>query len=195
MQPLNFDDLLPNEEFTARRAEFFEAHHRYCDEYRRVRLGPEVILLFENRQTLWFRIQEMLRVSRLQDREWIQQELNLINRLLPRRDTLQAAMILLGSEPPPGWQAPDASCIRLALDAVHVPANIVSCRPEDRAFGTAHWLEFGFSPAERKLFADVSVPAWFEINRGNYRHASPRLTEEVRQSLLDDLEMSDRAAA
>src|SRR5258708_18652838 len=94
MKPLTFDDLVPLEEFTARRAEFLEAHLRYVDRYRRVRVGPRLTLLFENRQTLWFRVQEVLRVARLAEPSWVRRELEVYNRLLPERDRLQAALVL-----------------------------------------------------------------------------------------------------
>src|SRR6266850_1059393 len=98
MKPLTLDDLLPLEEFAGRRREFFEAHGRYLDRYRRVRLGPRVTLLFENRQTLWFRLQEVLRVARLNEPARVQQELEVYNRLLPRRNRLQAALLIAVEE-------------------------------------------------------------------------------------------------
>src|SRR5437763_15414571 len=92
MQPLTLDDLLPLAEYVGRRTEFFAAHARYLDRYRRVRIGPRLTLTFENRQTLWFRIHELLRVARLSDPLRVQQELDLYNRLLPSRGRLQAAL-------------------------------------------------------------------------------------------------------
>src|SRR5207302_6315614 len=94
MLPLTLDDLLPLEEYASRRREFFESHSRYIDRYRRVRLGPRLTLVFENRQTLWFRVQELLRVARLTDAGHVQRELDLYNRLLPGRNRLQAALLL-----------------------------------------------------------------------------------------------------
>src|SRR5947209_9646558 len=94
MLPLTLDDLLPLTEYGARRREFFDSLCRYLDRYRRVRLGPRATLVFENRQTLWFRVQEVVRVARLADPVWLQQELNLYNRLLPRRGQLQAALLI-----------------------------------------------------------------------------------------------------
>ena len=67
MLPLTVDDLLPLEEYANRRREFFEKHARYVDRYRRVRIGPHLTLIFENRQTLWFRVQEIIRIARLSD--------------------------------------------------------------------------------------------------------------------------------
>src|SRR5438270_3624051 len=94
MQPLTLDDLLPLDEFSSRRREFFDALQRYLDRYRRVCIGPRLTLLFENRQTLWFRVQEVLRVARLADPSRVQQELDLYNPLLPGKDRLQAALLI-----------------------------------------------------------------------------------------------------
>src|SRR6202171_650063 len=94
MLPLTVDDLVPLEEYATRRKEFFDAHRRYMDRYRRVRIGPKLMLLFENRQTLWFRVQEVIRVARLADAREVQLELNLYNRLLPGKNLLQAALLI-----------------------------------------------------------------------------------------------------
>src|SRR5574339_608633 len=94
MRPLTLDDLIPLEEYAGRRREYFESLTRYLDRYRRVRIGPQVMLVFENRQTLWFRLHELLRVARLADPVFVQRELDCYNRLLPGRDQLQAALLL-----------------------------------------------------------------------------------------------------
>src|SRR6202158_2892346 len=94
MLPLTVDDLLPLEEYASKRKEFFDAHRRYIDRYRRVRIGPKLTLIFENRQTLWFRVQEVIRIARLSQAGEVQQELNLYNRLLPGRNLLQAALLI-----------------------------------------------------------------------------------------------------
>src|SRR5438128_3925948 len=94
MRPFTLDDLLPLTEFAARRREFFDSLARYLDRYRRVRIGPRLTLVFENRQTLWFRVQELLRVARLSDALRVQAELDVYNRLLPGPDMLQAALLI-----------------------------------------------------------------------------------------------------
>src|SRR5689334_5231285 len=92
MRGLVQEDLLPIEEYAGRRREFFEEHGRYLDRCRRVRIGPRLTLIFENRKTLWFRLQEVLCIARLTEPALVQQELDLCNRLLPGRNCLQAAM-------------------------------------------------------------------------------------------------------
>src|SRR5688500_1907978 len=94
MLPLTLDDLLPLEEYAGRRRGFYESLGRYLDRYRRVRVGPKVTLVFENRQTLWFRVHEIIRIARLADPARLQKELDVYNGLLPARDALQAAVLL-----------------------------------------------------------------------------------------------------
>src|SRR4029453_14136450 len=94
MLPLTVDDLLPLEEYAGRRREFFDSHRRYIDRFRRVRIGPRLTLIFENRQTLWFRVQEVVRVARLSDRRELNQKHHLYTRLLPDGRLLQAALLL-----------------------------------------------------------------------------------------------------
>lgn len=200
MEALTLDDLLPLEEFAGRRREFFASHARYLDRYRRVRIGPRLTLLFENRQTLWFRLQEVLRVARLSDPAWVQRELDLYNRLLPGRGRLQAAaLVAVGeearlSEELAPWQELRGSELCLRLGGACYPANLLTCRPEDRCIGTAHWVQFVLDGAGRRLLADFRQPATFSIALPAYRHDSGPLSEEVRQSLLDDLQSSDRGA-
>jgi Protein of unknown function (DUF3501) len=198
MLPLTLDDLLPLEEYAGRRREFFASLGRYQDRYRRVRVGPRVTLLFENRQTLWFRVHEVLRVARLAEPAQVQQQLDCYNQLLPGRDRLQAALLIdvddearLREELAP-WQAFQGSDLRLRIGDAAFPATLVTCRPEDLCLGAAHWVQFALDVVARQLLADFSFPAHFEIILAAYRHQSPPLSDEVRQSLLDDLTLSDR---
>ena len=197
MKALTFDDLLPLDEFALRRREFFEAHGRYLDRYRRVRIGSRLTLLFENRQTLWFRLQEVLRVARVSEPTQVQQELDLYNRLLPRRNRLQAALLLKVddtrlSEELAAWQDLRGEELCLNLDEARYPANLLTCRPEDRCIGTAHWVQFVLDERGRQLLGDFDLSAHFAIRRANYSHESAPLGDEMRQSLLDDLQLSDR---
>jgi hypothetical protein len=198
MKGLTLDDLLPLDEYAGRRREFFDAHGRYLDRYRRVRIGPRLTLLFENRQTLWFRLHEVLRVARLSEPVRVQQELDLYNRLLPGRNRLQAALLIAVadesrlSEELAAWQELRGDDLCLYLGPLHYPAHLITCRPEDRCIGTAHWVQFILDDQARRLLADLHQPAYFAVSLPRYRHESAPLSEEVRQSLVDDLHLSDR---
>lgn len=198
MLPLTVDDLLPLEEYASKRKEYFDAHRRYIDRYRRVRIGPKLTLIFENRQTLWFRVQEVIRIARLADADEVQLELNLYNRLLPTRNLLQAALLIeisdpaqLGQELAP-WKTLSGDQLQLHVGPRAVPAHLVTCRPEDRAIGTAHWVHFDLSAEVRELLGNAGLRAYFSFENETYQHKSPPLSGDFRQSLLDDLQLSDR---
>ncbi len=201
MRPLTLDDLLPLDEYTSRRREFFDALQQYLNRYRRVRVGPRLTLIFENRQTLWFRVQEVVRVARLADPPRLQEELKIYNRLLPGPGRLQAAVLIevedegrMAEELAP-WRAFQGGHLRLHGGDACMAATLVTCRPEDRCIGTAHWAHFDLDAAGRAGLADFRKPAYLEVTLPAYTHHSPPLSDEVRQSLLDDLTLSDRDAA
>jgi len=50
---------------------------------RRIAVGPVVTLVFENRETVRFQIQEMLRVERIDEEPKVRQELEVYNGLIP----------------------------------------------------------------------------------------------------------------
>jgi hypothetical protein len=198
MRPLTLDDLLPLDEFAGQRREYFESLNRYLNRYRRVRIGPRLTLRFENRQTLWFQVQDILRIARLGDPVRIQEELDLYNRLLPGRNQLQAALLV--DVPAEGrlsddcafWQTLTGDELRLRIGDIHFPSTLVTCRPEDRCIGAAHWVQFALGADARCLLANFRKPALFEVVHEAYRHDSAPLSEDIRQSLLDDLVLSDR---
>jgi Protein of unknown function (DUF3501) len=199
MLPLTIDDLLPLEEFASRRKEFFDAQRRYVDRYRRIRIGPKLTLIFENRQTLWFRVQEIIRVARLGDARDVQLELDLYNRLLPGVNLLQAALLIeiadqtqLGKELAL-WRSLSGADLKLHVGTSSIASHLITCRPEDRTVGTAHWVQFHLPTEVREAIGDLSQRAHFAFENDSYQHQSPSLGDEFRQSLLDDLNLSERS--
>jgi hypothetical protein len=196
--PLTLDDLLPLDEFAARRAEFFESHRRYLDRYRRVRVGPALTLVFENRQTLWFKVQDVLRVARLADPDRVRRELAWYSRLLPARGRLNAALVFdptaVDAKRSPDWTQTSPGGVRLLMGGVSSAARIVTARPEDRCIGTSHWAEFELVHDGRTALESARA-VWIEARHPEYEHRSSPLGPSVRQSLIDDLLLSDRDAA
>jgi hypothetical protein len=194
MRPLTLDDLLSLEEFAAQRRQHFETHTRYVDRYRRVRLGPRLTLVFENRQTLWFRVQEVLRVARLADPVRVREELAVYNGLLPGAGRLHAALLVAAENDGPAqpWKTLRGEELRLVMGDAAVAAELITGRPEDCAIGSAHLLGFTLDVSARRKLADFRQPVHFEIVNPSYNHESGPLSADVRQSLIEDLQLSER---
>jgi hypothetical protein len=93
MDKLTVADLLSLEQYHQRRAEFRAqvlAHKRN----RQAHVGPNVTLYFEDRLTMQYQIQEMLRAERIFESEAIAEELDAYNPLIPDGRNLKATMML-----------------------------------------------------------------------------------------------------
>ena len=76
---------------------------------RRVGVGRYLSFVFENRETVWFQIQEMIRAERIVDEDKIADELAVYNTLLPRPGELAATMFI---------EIGDAAQIKPVLDTL-----------------------------------------------------------------------------
>lgn len=68
-------------------------------ERRRLEVGPHLTLLFENTQTAWYQIQEMIRSERIVALEALAHELETYNELLPEPHQLSATLLIQFSDP------------------------------------------------------------------------------------------------
>lgn len=93
MEKLNKSDLFSLEEYSINRDSF---RKKVLEEkqYRKVYIGEHVVLLFENKNTIQYQIQEMLRIEKIFDAEGIQEELDAYNPLIPDGSNLKAVMLI-----------------------------------------------------------------------------------------------------
>jgi hypothetical protein len=93
MKKLNKSDLFSLEEYSINRDSF---RKKVLEEkqYRKVYIGEHVVLLFENKNTIQYQIQEMLRIEKIFDAEGIQEELDAYNPLIPDGSNLKAVMLI-----------------------------------------------------------------------------------------------------
>lgn len=92
MHKLRREDLLGLERYASERAAFRArviAHKRA----RTLHLGPHATLLFEDRLTVQYQVQEMLRVERIFEPEGIDAELEAYNPLIPDGRNLKATLL------------------------------------------------------------------------------------------------------
>jgi hypothetical protein len=93
MQKLTRDDLWKLEDYARERAAFRErvlAHKKN----RTVQLGAHIMLIFEDRLTVQYQVQEMLRIERIFEPDSIDEELGSYNPLVPDGSNLKATMLI-----------------------------------------------------------------------------------------------------
>ena len=98
MNKLTRSDLMPLERYAAERAGFRAkviAHKKL----RALALGAHASLLFEDRLTVQYQVQEMLRIERIFEASGIQGELDAYNPLIPDGGNLKATLLLEFSDP------------------------------------------------------------------------------------------------
>jgi hypothetical protein len=86
-------DILDLGDYERRRDEI-RASAMAARQLRRVALGPNVILSFENRETLTYQVHEMVRAERIVKEPEIRHEIETYSELLPAPDELSATMLI-----------------------------------------------------------------------------------------------------
>lgn len=186
-------DILPPEHYDAERAE----HRRRIAELkrdRRVEVGPFCTFYFENWDTLWFQVQEMLRVERGGEAQ-LADELEAYNPLLPQGSELSATVMFEIADP----VRRDAALkrlggiehrmyLRIDGDVVRgVPdASRENTSPEGKA-SSVQFVKFPLSAAQKEKFRAPGASVTVGIDHPNYGH-SATLPEATRQALIRDLD-------
>src|SRR3954470_21761191 len=93
MTKLAIDDIADLRAYERERADF-RREVIVLKQRRRVPVGPHVTLLFENRDTIRFQIQEMARAEKILSDEGIQNELDVYNPLIPEPGHLAATLFV-----------------------------------------------------------------------------------------------------
>ena len=93
MDILERDDLLSLENYALERAEF-RARVMAHKKQRTVHLGEHLTLIFEDRLSIQYQVQEMLRIERIFEAGGIQDELDAYNPLVPDGSNWKATMLI-----------------------------------------------------------------------------------------------------
>ncbi len=159
---------------------------------RRIHIGPHVTLYFENYDTMWAQVQEMLYIERGGD-EQIEGELSAYNPLIPKGDELVATMMI---------EIEDEGVRRRILAglghvemmvALSFAGHTVKGEPEDDIERTTpegktssvHFLHFKFTPEQIAAFRSAGTQVTLGITHPKYGHLAI-LSEDSRASLAGD---------
>jgi hypothetical protein len=164
---------------------------------RRVSVGDHITLLFENRDTVLFQIQEMVRTERIVDPLKIEDEVTTYNDLIPDPGELSATLFI----EIPGiarmnhdeqvaavnrFQGLDRDAVFLEVAGQRIPARFEEGRTKEEKMSAVHFLRFALSAAASQRLADRTAAAALVVDHPNYQ-ARQDLPAGVRASLLEDL--------
>jgi hypothetical protein len=158
---------------------------------RRVGVGDRLTFIFENRDTVLFQIQEMLRAERAVKEEKIAEEMGVYNELVPKADELSATLMI---------EIPEMQRIRAELDRLvgideHVFLDVgsdtvrASFDPkqfESDRISAVQYVRFPLGPAIAAKFRDRNVPVRLRVDHPNFRQAT-EIRGDARESLIGDL--------
>ena len=166
-------------------------------EHRRLALGPNITLLFENRDTVLFQIQEMIRTERIVDEARIQDELDVYNALVPAPGQLSATLFIeipelsrmsqeKVRETVNRFQGLDRDAVWLVAGGARVPARFESGHTKEEKMSAVHYVRFDVPAAARQALADASADVRVVVDHPRYQ-AQSDLPPPMRQALLADL--------
>lgn len=189
---LTLSDLMSPAQYEAQRPVFRKAIMEH-KKTRRVPLGPNAMLHFEDLMLMRYQVLELIRAEQLSDENALEEELEAYNPLIPDGSNLKVTFML---------EYPDEQERRERLqqligveelisiqiegfDPVYPIANEDLPRSNDEKTSSVHFLRFEFNDA---MIAGARAGAAWTIRSEhlNYQHENGPLPDHVRESLLRD---------
>ena len=193
---LTLDDIADARAYERERDEFRE-HVKALKRKRRIEVGPFVSLVFENRDTIRFQIQEMARVEKILTDEGIQTEIDIYGSLIPEPGHLAATLFLeLTSDGELRLWLPELVGIERSVEFRIGEGDdrlVVPCIPEaahdaqltsEETTAAVHYITFDLTPSEVEAFA--AGPVELAVTHPRYDYAVP-LSRTTIDELLTDL--------
>ncbi len=193
MQKLERKDLWSLEEYAQKRTTFrtqLMAHKQA----RALTIGPNMRLLFEDRLTMQYQVQEMLRVERIFESDGIQEELDTYNSLIPDGCDWKATMMIEFDDIAERQQAlahfigiEDETWMQVAgHEKIKAIADEDMQRETSEKTSSVHFLRFELTHAMVNSLKDgAALNAG--VNHPNYKHSVEPVPDSLRKKLLADL--------
>ncbi|MBI5648621.1 MAG: DUF3501 family protein [Ignavibacteriae bacterium] len=191
MKPISADELRPITEYeTLRRGMRRDVIRLKQD--RRFAVGGLMSLVFENRDTVLFQIQEMIRVEQIEQPEAVQHEVDTYNELIPGAHELSATMFIEVTEAEHARDVLDffvglpQSGISLGIGTDEIRAVFDLDQSSDTRVSAVQYLRFPLGEALARRFCDTAQPVWLAIDHHGYTHRVA-IEGAARASLMEDL--------
>jgi len=160
---------------------------------RRISLGPNVMLTFENEKTLTFQIQEIMRAERLVHDEQIQEEVDVYNTIMPPENGLSATLFIEVVEEAKIRPVlnkfiglTDHQTLYLDINGEKVYAEFEQGREEENKISSVHYVQFLFSNEQKNNFTDSESETKLGIDYKDYKYTET-VPDGLQRSLCGDL--------
>jgi hypothetical protein len=193
MTPLTVQDLLAADQYERTRD---EVRRRIIGlkEHRRIAVGDLITLVFENRETILFQIQEMIRAEHIVAPERIREELDTYNEQIPGSQELSATLFIEVTEPTKVKSILDrfhgidtGQTVGFQLGNQRVFAIFEQGRAKEDKISAVHYVRFRFTDNEKAQLAKLTEPIEIFIHHSGYQ-ARVAVPDKMRMSLLQDLD-------
>jgi hypothetical protein len=191
---LTVTDLMPLERYARERAAF-RARVIEHKKVRNVAVGPNCTWCFEDRLTVQYQIQEMLRAERIFEAEGIVEELGAYNPLIPDGSNWKVTLLIEYADPVERRGAlarlrgmEDRCWVQVqGHDRVFAIADEDLERENDEKTSAVHFLRFELEPTMRSA-ALGGAPISLGVDHPEYCHARDPLPSAERAALAADLQ-------
>jgi hypothetical protein len=192
MNKLSVNDLLSLERYARERPEF-RARVLEHKRDRKLHAGPNATWLFEDRLTIQYQVQEMLRAERIFEPEGIEEELESYNPLIPDGTNWKATLLIEFPDEEERRQKltqlkgiEDRCWVQVAgHDRVFAIADEDLERENEEKTSSVHFLRFELTPAMiAALRAGAELAAGIDHER--YNHSVSPVPGPTRAALLAD---------
>jgi hypothetical protein len=160
---------------------------------RRVSVGDKVTLLFENRDTVIFQIQEMLRAEKMFDLDKIREEIEVYNELIPEAKELSATLFLeienqahLREQLLKFLGIDETVYLKVGSHSIH--ARFEEGHSKEDKISAVQYVKFPFPEPALRAFMN-GEKAELVIDHPNYKASVP-IEPTTRQSLMEDFATS-----
>ena len=185
------DDIMPMEQYAAERSERRE-NISAMKKNRRVSVGPDATFYFENYDTMWYQIHEMLHVEKGGE-EQIADELEAYNPLIPNGNELVATMMFEIEDPDRRARVlrqlggvENTITITIGNDVIQaVPESDIERTKADGKTSSVHFLHFPISDNQIDKFKKDDTKIVLGFSHDNYAHMAV-IPDAAKVSLSDD---------
>lgn len=186
-------DVIPMEQYARERRDRYRALTA-IKQNRRMEIGPYTTLYFENYDTMWFQVHEMLHIERGGE-EQIAGELEAYNPLIPNGAELVATMMIEIGDPVLRARTlgrlggvEETVTMRLGDDTIRAVAEADMDRSTaDGKASSVQFVHFPFTAAQIARFRMPGTEIVVSITHPEYRHMAV-MPESVRAALADDFD-------